>query len=178
MGGAGNMQSIGVGIGWNSNHQVAAALRRLLTLVDRLDIDLLHTDGMQATDAEWVLERCARQRSRPFFLAVGDAYAEQAMRRYYHHTAVQGRLMNHAIALACEQYGLAPFVVGFLLSTFGFDKNIDPAADQSSSAVFAIYLGFVAIPVACQAVAIALLKFYRLSEEELLGTATREGATA
>jgi GPH family glycoside/pentoside/hexuronide:cation symporter len=73
---------------------------------------------------------------------------------------------------------LAPFVVGFLLSTFGFDKNIDPAADQSSSAVFAIYLGFVAIPVACQAVAIALLKFYRLSEEELLGTATREGATA
>lgn len=33
--------------------------------------DLLHTDGMQATDAEWVLERCARDRSRPFFLAVG-----------------------------------------------------------------------------------------------------------
>ena len=33
--------------------------------------DLLHTDGMLATDAEWVLERCARDRSRPFFLAVG-----------------------------------------------------------------------------------------------------------
>jgi iduronate 2-sulfatase len=26
---------------------------------------------MQATDAEWLLERCARDRSRPFFLAVG-----------------------------------------------------------------------------------------------------------
>ena len=33
--------------------------------------DLLHTDGMLASDAEWVLERCARDRSRPFFLAVG-----------------------------------------------------------------------------------------------------------
>ena len=33
--------------------------------------DLLHTDGIQATDAQWVLERCARDRSRPFFLAVG-----------------------------------------------------------------------------------------------------------
>jgi len=33
--------------------------------------DLLHTDGMQATDALWVLERCARQKDRPFFLAVG-----------------------------------------------------------------------------------------------------------
>ncbi len=33
--------------------------------------DLLHTDGMLASDAEWVLERCAKDRSRPFFLAVG-----------------------------------------------------------------------------------------------------------
>jgi len=33
--------------------------------------DALHTDGMLAADAEWVLERCARQRERPFFLALG-----------------------------------------------------------------------------------------------------------
>ncbi|MBC8354965.1 MAG: sulfatase [Planctomycetes bacterium] len=33
--------------------------------------DLLHTDGMLASDAEWVLERCAKDQSRPFFLAVG-----------------------------------------------------------------------------------------------------------
>jgi arylsulfatase A-like enzyme len=33
--------------------------------------DLLHTDGMLASDAEWVLERCARTKDRPFFLAVG-----------------------------------------------------------------------------------------------------------
>ncbi len=30
-----------------------------------------HTDAMMATDAEWVLERCAKQRDRPFFLGVG-----------------------------------------------------------------------------------------------------------
>ena len=33
--------------------------------------DLLHTDGMLASDALWVLERCAKDQSRPFFLAVG-----------------------------------------------------------------------------------------------------------
>ncbi|MGE5193949.1 MAG: sulfatase [Deltaproteobacteria bacterium] len=30
-----------------------------------------HTDGLMAEDAEWVLERCAKRRDRPFFLAVG-----------------------------------------------------------------------------------------------------------
>jgi iduronate 2-sulfatase len=33
--------------------------------------DREHTDGIMADDAAWVLERCARDRSRPFFLAVG-----------------------------------------------------------------------------------------------------------
>lgn len=33
--------------------------------------DAYHTDGIMATDAEWVLERCARRDDRPFFLAVG-----------------------------------------------------------------------------------------------------------
>ena len=30
-----------------------------------------HTDGLMASDAEWVLERCAKQKDRPFFLSVG-----------------------------------------------------------------------------------------------------------
>jgi arylsulfatase A-like enzyme len=30
-----------------------------------------HTDGLEALDAEWVLERCAKRKDRPFFLAVG-----------------------------------------------------------------------------------------------------------
>jgi iduronate 2-sulfatase len=33
--------------------------------------DPYHTDGLMAADAEWVLQRCARQPQRPFFLAVG-----------------------------------------------------------------------------------------------------------
>lgn len=33
--------------------------------------DAQHTDGLMARDAEWVLERCAKQKERPFFLAVG-----------------------------------------------------------------------------------------------------------
>jgi iduronate 2-sulfatase len=32
--------------------------------------DEFHTDGLQAADAEWVLERCAKQ-GRPFFLGLG-----------------------------------------------------------------------------------------------------------
>ena len=33
--------------------------------------DRYHTDGILADDAEWVLERCAKRKDRPFFLAVG-----------------------------------------------------------------------------------------------------------
>ena len=33
--------------------------------------DAQHTDGLNASDAEWVLERCAKRQDRPFFLAVG-----------------------------------------------------------------------------------------------------------
>jgi len=33
--------------------------------------DEKHTDGLQAKDAEWVLERCAKEKDRPFFLALG-----------------------------------------------------------------------------------------------------------
>lgn len=33
--------------------------------------DALHTDGLQAENAVWVLERCAAKKDRPFFLALG-----------------------------------------------------------------------------------------------------------
>jgi iduronate 2-sulfatase len=33
--------------------------------------DEQHTDGLMAEDAEWVLQRCAQRKDRPFFLAVG-----------------------------------------------------------------------------------------------------------
>jgi len=34
------------------------------------------------------------------------------MRRYYHHTALLGRMLNQAIVLACQEHGIAPFVYG------------------------------------------------------------------
>jgi iduronate 2-sulfatase len=34
-------------------------------------VDQYHTDGLMADDAEWVLERCAKRKDRPFFLGVG-----------------------------------------------------------------------------------------------------------
>lgn len=33
--------------------------------------DEYHTDALMADDAEWVLQRCAKRKDRPFFLAVG-----------------------------------------------------------------------------------------------------------
>jgi iduronate 2-sulfatase len=33
--------------------------------------DVEHTDGLMSEDASWVLERCAKRKDRPFFLAVG-----------------------------------------------------------------------------------------------------------
>jgi arylsulfatase A-like enzyme len=33
--------------------------------------DAFHTDGLMAEDTAWVLERCAKRKDRPFFLAVG-----------------------------------------------------------------------------------------------------------
>jgi len=45
-----------------------------------------------------------------YLIALADF--PEAMRRYYRHTAQRGRLTNTAVALACERYGIAPFVYG------------------------------------------------------------------
>lgn len=37
------------------------------------------------------------------------AYYPDAMRRYYHHTALRGRLLNQAIVCARDKHGIAPF---------------------------------------------------------------------
>jgi GPH family glycoside/pentoside/hexuronide:cation symporter len=62
---------------------------------------------------------------------------------------------------------LAPLIVGALLSLMGFNKELDPTADQPASAVQAIYLGFIWIPIACQLTVVFLLRFYRLTEQDL-----------
>ncbi len=48
--------------------------------------DAAHTDGKIATQAEWVIERCAREKDRPFFFAIGFFRPHTplvAPRRYY-----------------------------------------------------------------------------------------------
>lgn len=62
---------------------------------------------------------------------------------------------------------LAPLIVGVLLSALGFDANLNPEDDQSESAVLAIQIGFIWIPVLCQVACMILLKFYRLTEADL-----------
>ncbi len=62
---------------------------------------------------------------------------------------------------------LGPLIVGALFSSMGFDKDLPPTAEQAPSAVTAMYLGFVFIPVGMQAISIVLLLFYRLTEKEL-----------
>lgn len=66
---------------------------------------------------------------------------------------------------SCMAFG--PLIIGVLFSSMGFDKTLEPTADQSDSAVLAMYLGFVWIPVGMQIISVILLKFYTLDEQQL-----------
>jgi GPH family glycoside/pentoside/hexuronide:cation symporter len=66
---------------------------------------------------------------------------------------------------ACS--ALAPLIVGALLSFMGFDKDLASTDDQSASAVQAVYLGYIWIPIACQLGVLVLLQFYKLTERDL-----------
>lgn len=74
--------------------------------------DERHTDGLMAKDSEWVLERCARDKERPFFLALGffrphtpyvapkkwfDPYPEKDMRVVQGVKEDQADLPKHAL---------------------------------------------------------------------------------
>jgi GPH family glycoside/pentoside/hexuronide:cation symporter len=78
-----------------------------------------------------------------------------------------------------EKLALAfgPLVIGALLSSMGFDKNLAPTADQSPSAVTAMYIGFLWIPIASQLGALLLMRWYTLKREDL-EPAALEGARA
>jgi len=65
----------------------------------------------------------------------------------------------------CLAFG--PLIVGALFSGMGFDKTLAPTADQSDSAVLAMYLGFIWIPVGFQIISVFLLRFYTLTEQQL-----------
>ena len=67
-------------------------------------------------------------------------------------------------------YSLGPLVLGFMLSSMGFDKTL-PLEQQPDSAGLAVYIGLVWIPVITYALGFLLLCFYRLPEE--IGNETR-----
>jgi len=68
-----------------------------------------------------------------------------------------------------EKFSLAigPLVIGALLSGMGFDKNLDPSADQSPGAQQAMQIGFIWIPVGTQLLAMLMLRWYRLEKRDL-----------
>jgi Na+/melibiose symporter-like transporter len=83
-------------------------------------------------------------------------------------------LLSAAFAFV-EKISLAfgPLVIGALLSGMGFDRSLAPTADQSASAVRAMWIGFLWIPVASQFGALLLMQFYRLREGDFRPAATR-----
>jgi GPH family glycoside/pentoside/hexuronide:cation symporter len=72
-------------------------------------------------------------------------------------------LLSAAFAFV-EKISLAfgPLIIGALLSSMGFDKDLAPQADQSASAVEAMWIGFLWIPIASQLASLVLMSFYRL----------------
>jgi Na+/melibiose symporter-like transporter len=64
---------------------------------------------------------------------------------------------------------LGPLIIGALLSAMGFDKNLGPTADQSESAVRAMYIGLIWIPVLTKLAAVGFLRFYKLKKSDLEG---------
>lgn len=88
---------------------------------------------------------------------------------YDHRLSGQRRegLLSAAFAFV-EKISLAvgPLVVGALLSAMGFDKTLAPTDDQPASAVQAMWVGFLWIPIASQVAALGLMRFYRLRAED------------
>ena len=77
----------------------------LLSRIDRTDGEVLFIDGFGQADFMGGYTRWGYEN---YLMAIAD-YPD-AMRQYFHHTALRGRLFNEAIVLAHENYGIAPFV--------------------------------------------------------------------
>jgi len=64
-------------------------------------------------------------------------------------------------------YASGPLIIGAALTIFGFIPDIPKGQPQPDSAIFAITLGQVYIPVACLILIYVLLSFYKLDENML-----------
>ncbi len=106
----------------------------ILRSIDRLPEDKeveaeYDLEAAAETYARDILDRTARMDDEVLFIAnfgqadfmggytrwgyenylIAIAEHPEAMRRYYHYSALKGKLLNAAIVLACEKYGIAPF---------------------------------------------------------------------
>lgn len=92
-----------------TEYDIEAAARSyadaLRARIDRTKGETLFLDGFGQADFMGGYNRWGYEN---YLVAILD-YPE-AMRRYYHHTALHGRLFNQAIVHAREKYGIAPFV--------------------------------------------------------------------
>jgi len=90
-------------------YDIEAAARRyaetLRARIDRTKGETLFIDWFGQADFMGGYNRWGYEN---YLIAILD-YPE-AMRRFYHHTALRGRLFNQAIVHAREKYGIAPFV--------------------------------------------------------------------
>ena len=78
---------------------------RLKARIDRTEGEVLFLDGFGQADFMGGYDRWGYENYLIAILEYPDA-----MRRFYHHTALRGRLTNQAIVTAHERYGIAPFV--------------------------------------------------------------------
>ncbi len=96
--------------------------QRLQQRIEKAQYEVLFIDSFGQAD---FMGGYTRWGYRNYLMAIVD-YPE-AMRRYYHHTALKGRLLNEAIALACEKYHIAPFVYGGQDICMGSGPIVSPA---------------------------------------------------
>jgi GPH family glycoside/pentoside/hexuronide:cation symporter len=67
-------------------------------------------------------------------------------------------------------YALGPLIVGTLLSVYGYDSSIPRGQPQPDTAMFAVAMGQIWIPIACCVAQFLLLFAYRLDEVKLNAT--------
>jgi len=67
-------------------------------------------------------------------------------------------------------YALGPLIVGTLLSLYGYDSSIPRGQPQPDTAMFAVAMGQIWIPIACCVAQFLLLFAYRLDEVKLNAT--------
>ena len=93
--------------GFDAEERARCYADNLRARIDRTNGEVLFLGGFGQADFMGGYRRWGYEN-----YLVGIIDYPDAMRRYYHHTALQARLLNQAIALARDKFGIAPFVYG------------------------------------------------------------------